>query len=126
MKRIFQRPVLAGAIVMAAILASFSPTTSSQLSAQVTGYYNPYGQGPYGSYGPGYGAWSRTNRTMFPHQGGVFGGRSDTYSGYGNGPSGYGNPIEFGLNPPIRSYGRSSYYQPFYGPVYVPFGYRDY
>ena len=54
MKRIFCLPVLAAGIVMAAVLASLVPTTSSRVYAQVTVYYNPYGQGPFGEYSQGY------------------------------------------------------------------------
>jgi hypothetical protein len=118
---------------MAAVLGSLAPATSNRVYAQVTvylgqhgGYYNPYGQGPYGGYGQGYAAPYRGNSSMFPSQGGMFGSRAYGYSDYGNVPSGYGNRFDYGLNPPIRVYGRSSYYQPSYGPVYVPFGYRDY
>ena len=132
MKRIFRLPVLAGGIVMAAVLASLAPTASSRVYAQVTvyrpngGYYNPYGQGPYGGYGQGYAAPYRANSSMFPSHGGMFGSRAYGYSGYGNVPSGYGNRFDYGIGPHVRVYGRSSYYQPSYGPVYVPFGYRDY
>jgi len=49
----------------------------------------------------------------------MFGPRAYGYSGYGNVPSGYG----YGFNPRVRVYGGSTYYQPSYGPVYVPYGY---
>ena len=63
---------------------------------------------------------------MFPSQTGPFGGRAYGYRGYGNVPSDDGNRFSNGLNPRIRVYGRSSYSQPSCGPVYAPFGYRDY
>jgi len=122
-KRIFRLPVLAGGVVMAAVLASLVPTSSSRVYSQVPSYYNPYGQGPYGGYGQGYAA---SARTMFPSQGGPFGSRAYGYPGYGNVPSDYGNRFSNGLNPRIRVYGKSSYSQPSYGPGYSPFGYRDY
>ena len=121
-KRIFRLPVLVGAIVMAAVLASLVPTTSSRVHAQGTVYYNPYGQGPYGGYGQAYAAPSRADRTMFQSAGGMFGNRALG----GSLAPGYGNRFDYGITPPIRVYGRSSYYQPSYGPVYVPFGYSDY
>ena len=43
-----------------------------------------------------------------------------------NVPLGYGNRFDYGIGPPVRVYGRSSYLQPSYGPVYVPFGYSEY
>ena len=126
MKRIFRLPVLAGGIVMAAVLASLAPTTSSRVYAQVTVYYYPYGQGPYGGYGQGYAVPYRANSNMFPSHGGMFGSRAYGYSGYGYVPSGYGYRFDYGTGPYVRVYGRSSYYQPSYGPVYVPYGYWDY
>jgi hypothetical protein len=109
---------------MAAVLASLVPTTSSRVYAQGTVYYNPYGQGPYGGYGQPNG--NMFPSPMFPSQGGMFGPRVYEYSGYGNVPYGYGNRFNYGISPNVRVYGRSSYYQPSYGPVYVPFGYRVY
>lgn len=127
MKRIFRLPILAGGVVMAAVLASLAPTTNSRVYAQVAVYYNPYGQGPYGGYGQGYASPSQANGNMFPSQGGMFGSRPNGYPGYGNGPSGYGNRrFDYEIGPYVRVYGSSSYYQPPYGPVYVPFGYRNY
>jgi hypothetical protein len=138
-KRIFRLPVLAGGIVMAAFLASLAATANSRVDAQVTvyrsqngGYYNPYGQGPYGGYNRGYAAAIRANSNMFPSRGGMFGGRTYGYSrnyGYSlnrNVPRGYGNRFDYGIGPPVRIYGRSNYLQPSYGPVYVPFGYSEY
>ena len=122
MKHIFRLPVLAGAIVMAAVMASLTPTTSSRIHAQaVVYYYNPYGQGPYGGYGY---ASSVPNRTRFPSHGDMFGNRAYQYSAYGNITPGYGNRVDYGIGPPVRAYGGSGNYRP--GPVYVPFGYRDY
>jgi hypothetical protein len=121
-KRIFCLPVLAGSIVMAVVLASLAPATSSRVYAQGTVYYNPYGQGPYGEYSQGYSGAYRANGYMFPRQGGMFGNTNHRYSGYANVPYGY----DYGIGPPVRVYGRSSYYQPSYGAVYVPFGYRGY
>jgi hypothetical protein len=121
-KRIFRLPVLAGSIALAAALALLAPITSSRVYAQGTVYYNPYGQGPYGEYSQGYASSSRTNGNMFPRQGGMFGSTNYRYSGYGNVPYGY----DYGIGPPVRVYGRSSYYQPSYNAVYVPFGYRGY
>ena len=130
MKRIFRLPVLAGVIVMAAVLASLAPTTSNHVCAQVAVYY-PYGQGSYGGYGQGYTIPYQPNSGMFPSQEGVFINRAYGYTGsVRNGaryvPSGYGYRFDYGNSPYVRVYGRSSYYQPSYGPVYVPFGYRNY
>ena len=119
---------------MAAVLASLAPTTSSRVHAQVAvclqqdggGYYNPYGQGPYGGYGRGYAISTPANYSVFPSHAGMFGSRAYGYTGYGNFPPGYGNRFDYGTGPNVRVYGRSSYYQPSYGPVYLPFGYRDY
>ena len=116
---------------MAAVLASLAPTASSRVYAQVmVYYYNPYGQGPYGAYGQGYAAPYQANGSLFPSHGGMFSARDSGYSGYGNVPYGYGNRFDYGIGrfdygigPPVRVYGRSSYYQPSYGRVYVPFGY---
>ena len=136
MKPILRLPVLAGGIVVAAILLS---TANSRVEAQVTvyryqngGYYNPYGQGPYGGYNRGYAAPARANGNMFQSRGRMFGGRTYGYSrNYGqslnrNVPLGYGNRFDYGIGPPVRVYGRSNYYQPSSGPVYVPFGYSEY
>ena len=133
MKRFFRRLVLAGGIVMAAVLASLAPTASSRVYAQVTvyryqhgGYYNPYVQGRYDGYGQGYATSSRANRTMFQSHAGLFGSRVRGHAGYGAVPSGNSSRFDYRTGPPIRVYGRSSYYQPSYGPVYVPFGYSEY
>ena len=133
MKRIFRLPVLAGGIVMAAFLAALAATANSRVDAQVTvyrhqngGYYNPYGQGPYGGYNRGYAATVRTDSSMFPNRGGMFGGRTYGYSPNRNVPRGDGNRFDYGIGPPIRVYGRSSQIQPSHGPVYVPFGYSEY
>lgn len=135
-KRIISIPVLAGGIVMAAILVS---TANSRVDAQVTvyryqngGYYNPYGQGPYGGYNRGYAAPARANTYVFQSRARRFGGRTYGYSrNYGqslnrNIPLGYGSRFDYGIGPPVRVYGRSSYSQAPYGPVYVPFGYSEY
>ena len=72
---------------MAAFLASLAATANSRVDAQVTvyryqngGYYNPYGQGPYGGYNRGYAATARANSSMFPSRGGMFGGRTYGFS----------------------------------------------
>jgi hypothetical protein len=135
-KRIISLPVLAGGIVMAAILVS---TANSRVDAQVTvyryqngGYYNPYGQGPYGGYNRRYAAPVRANTNVFQSRARMFGGRTYGYSrNYGqslnrNIPLGYGSRFDYGIGPPVRVYGRSSYSQTPYGPVYVPFGYSEY
>ena len=67
-----------------------------------TGYYNPYGQGPYGGYSQGYAASYRANNNMFRSHGGMFGSRAYGYSDYGNVPSGYGNRFDYGIGPHIR------------------------
>ena len=130
-KHISRLPVLAGGIVLAAFL--LAPATNSRVDAQVTvyryqqgGYYNPYGQGPYTGYGRNYTASGRANTRMFPGHGGTFTTRTYGYSVNGNVPTGYGKRIHHRNGPPVRVYGGSSYYQPSYGPVYVPFGYPDY
>ena len=132
-KRVVRLPLVAGGLVMAAVLASLAPTTSSQASAQVPvyvnqpgGYYNPYGQGPYGGYGLGYVVVPRASGYMFPNYGGIFRSRAYGYPAYGYVPSGYGNRFEYGIGPQVQVYGGTSYYQPSYGPVYGPFGYRSY
>jgi len=112
---------------MAVMLASLAPTTSSRVYAQqVTVYYYPYGQGPYGGYGQGYAAPYRANSNMFPSQDGRFVSRAYGYSGYGYVPSSYSYRYNYGTGPYVRYYGRTSYYQPSYAPVYVPFGYGGY
>ena len=118
---------------MAAFLASLAATANSRVDAQVTvyrhqngGYYNPYGQGPYGGYNRGYAATVRTDSSMFPNRGGMFGGRTYGYSPNRNVPRGDGNRFDYGIGPPIRVYGRSRHYQPSYGPVYGPLGYSPY
>ena len=126
MKRNFRLPVVAGGIVMAAVLASLAPTTSSCVYAQATVYYNPYGQGPYGEYSQGYVGSSRANGSLFPSHDGMFGSTEYRYSGYGNVPTGYGHRVDNGISPYVRVYGRSSYYQPSSGAIYVPFRYRGY
>jgi len=124
MKRIFCLPVLAGCIVMAAVLASLAPTASNRVYAQqVTVYYYPYGQGPYGGYGQGYATQYRANTSMFPSNDGRFDRRDYGYSGYGYAPSANVYRYNYGPGPYVRYYGRTSYYQPTYGPVYVPYGY---
>lgn len=109
---------------MAAVLASLVPTTSSHVYAQVTVYYNPYGQGPYSGYGPGYAAPYRAHAYVFQSPGGVFVSRTYGYPAYQSVPPVYGNRFDYG--PPVQVYGRSAYYQPSYGPVYVPYGHRHY
>ena len=117
---------------MAVCLAFFAPTSNSRVHAQVTvyryqdgGYYQPYGQGPYGGYNQGYAAPAPAHSGMFPSRSGTFGRRS-----YGSAhwslPSEYSNRIDHGIRPPVRVYGQSSYYQPSYGPMYGPFGYSSY
>jgi hypothetical protein len=121
-KRIFRLPVIAGGIVMAAVLASLAPTPSSHVYAQAAVYYYPYGQGPYGGYVQDYVAPYQANGNMFQGAGGMFGDRTLG----GNLPSSYGYRYGYGSGPYVHAYGRSSYYQPSYGRVYVPFGYRNY
>jgi hypothetical protein len=99
---------------------------ASRVYAQAAVYYNPYGQGPYGEYSQGYAASSRAKGNMFPSHDGMFGSTEYRYSGYGNVPTGYGHRVDNGINPYVRVYGKSSYYQPSYGTVYVPFEYRGY
>ena len=123
MKRMFCLPVLAGVIVVAAVMASLAPTASSHVYAQQVTVYYPYGQGPYGGYGQGYTGPYRVNSTMFPSQEGIFGGRAYGYSGQVYVPSGNVYRYNYGPGPYVRYYGRSSYYQPTYGPVYAPYGY---
>jgi len=123
MKRIFRLPVLAGVIVMAAVLASLTPATSSHVYAQVTVYYYPYGQGPYGGYGQVYAAPYRANSNMFPSNDGRFDRRDYGYSDYGYAPPANVYRYNYGPGPYVRVYGRTTYYQPTYGPVYVPYGY---
>ncbi|MHB8899955.1 MAG: hypothetical protein ACYC6Y_14505 [Thermoguttaceae bacterium] len=131
MKRIFRLPVLAGSMVMAAFL--LTPTTNSRVDAQVTvyryqngGYYNPYGQGPYGGYGRDYADSGRGNSKMFPNHGGMIASRTYGHSTDWNVSSDYGDRIHRRNGPPVRVYGKSSYYQPSSGPVYVPLGYSEY
>ena len=111
-------------------LASFAATASSRVYAQVTvynGYYNPYGQVPFAGYGDP--ANSPRARGMFPSHATMNGNRpysystNGSYSGYGNVPSYYGNRVQYGNGSYVRTYGGTSYYQPYSGPVYVPFGY---
>jgi hypothetical protein len=125
-KRIFCLPVLAAGIVMAVVLASLAPATSSRVYAQAAVYYNPYGQGPYGEYSQGYAGPSQAKGNMFPSHDGMFGSTEYRYEGYGNVPTGYGHRVDNGISPYVRVYGKSSYYQPSYGAVYMPFGYRGY
>jgi hypothetical protein len=125
-KRIFRLPVLAGGIVMAAVLASLVPTTSSRAYAQATVYYYSYGQSDYGGYGQGYAAPSGANRSMFPSHLAMFGGGAYGYPRYGYVPSSSGYRFDYGTGPDVRVYSGSGYYQPSYGPVYAPFGYRGY
>ena len=75
------------------------------------GGYNGYGQGYYGGYGQGYNGYSQSYR---------YGPGIQTYSGYGNGPYGYGNGSYY------NGYGNSGYYQQPYSPVYSPYGYGVY
>ena len=133
MNRIFRLPVLAGGILMAAVLASLAPATSSRVYAQVTvyshqngGYYNPYGQGFRDGYGQGLATSSRASRTMFQSHAGLFGSRVGGHSGYGAGPPGDSSRFDYSTGPHVRVYGRTRYHQPSYGPVYMPFGYADY
>ena len=127
MKRIFRLPIFAGLIVMTAVLASLAPTASSRLYAQMALYYYPYGQGPYGGYGQAYAAPYPANGNMFPSHNEMFASRAYGYTGYyGYVPPAYGNRFDYGNATHIRAYGRAAYYQPSYGPVYVPFGYQNY
>jgi len=111
---------------MAAVLASLVPTASSRAYAQATLYYYSYGQGPYGGYGQGYAVSPGANSNMFPGHSAMFGGGVYGYPRYGYGQSGYGYTFDYGTGPDVRGYGRPTYYQPSYGPVYVPFGYWNY
>lgn len=130
----FRLPILAAGVVLATVLASLVPTTSSQAHAQITvsyrqggRYYQPYGQGRYGGYGRGYSASARTNYNMFRSRGATFSNRTYGYSRSRYIPSGYGNTFSFGIAAPVRVYGRPVYYRPSYGgPVYVPFSYSEY
>ena len=133
MNRIFRLPVLAGGILMAAVLASLAPATNSRVYAQVTvyryqqgGYFNPYDQGFRDGYGQGYATSSRANRTMFQSHAGLFGSRVGGYSGYAAVPSGHNSRFDYSTGPHVRFYGRTRYYQPSNGPVYMPFGYSDF
>lgn len=74
-------------------------------------FYNAYGRGGYGGYGSGYG--------------GGYAPPVRVYSGYGNGPYGYGSNGGYG-------YGRGAYYNGYSNPgyyvqpqvpVYRPYGY---
>ncbi len=134
MKHNFHFPTLVRGIVMAALMASFAATASSRVYAQVTvypiqynGYYNPYGQVPYAGYGDPANS-PRARSSMFPSQGTVvnrlyqYSGNAN-YSGYGNVPSYYGNRVQSGNSSYVRTYGGTSYYQPYPGAVYVPYGY---
>jgi hypothetical protein len=128
MKHKFYLPALARGIVVAAVLASFAATATSRAYAQVTvyrtqynGYYNPFGQGLYGGSGEDPENSPRPRSTMFESHGAAVGNGSYGYPNYGNVPS--GNSVGYGNGSYVRSYGGTSYYQPFSGPVYVPFGY---
>jgi len=134
MKRNLRLPALVGAVVFAALLTSFVPGTSRPAQAQVRfsiqtggGYYNPYGQGPYGGYGQSYGRGydQRYAARAYADQAGRYGREAYAYPGYTNyNNSPYRNRYSAGYRsaPYVRYYGRSSYYQPSYGPVYAPYG----
>lgn len=78
--------------------------------------YNGYGRGYYGGYGQGYGAGPRV------------------YSGYGNGPYGYGGGYGYGYgngtynngygSPGIYVQPNRNFYRPFGGQVYSNYGYN--
>jgi hypothetical protein len=132
--RLIRWPTLLGGIVMTAVLVPLAPTSSNRAQAQISvqvgsgAYYNPYGQGPYGGYAPGYG------RVYGPgygvpispgqvpvYRGGVYAYPNYTTTYYRSG-YGYGyRSTYYG-----RQYNRTLFYQPSIGPVYVPFGYRPY
>ena len=84
------------------------------------------GQGPYGGYSQGYAPSFPASRNLFPSQGGMFGSGTYESSRFGNVSSGLANRFNYGMAPPVQYYGFGSYYQPSYGPVYVPFQYQGY
>jgi hypothetical protein len=120
-KRILHRPVLVGVLVVATMLALFAPTPASRLYAQSPLFpnnqpviYNPYGDGPYGKYGQGYGGM-----TFKPLPAAYSQPLPSPNVGYWTGPYSAGNIYGFGSSPYVRNYGGAS--SRFTGgPIYIP------
>lgn len=120
MKRFNRLPILAGAIVVTAVVASLAPHPASRASAQITGYgyqsnsyYNPYGQGRYGNGLQRYGT-SGYGVTPYGY-GGNYGYRYGNTTRYRS-----GSLFNTGRYPYIQSYGGTGYYQPYSG-YYQPY-----
>lgn len=137
MTRLVSWPTLVGGIVMTAMLAPLVPAAGKPAQAQFAiriggGFYSPYGQGPYGGYGQSYnrgyvGGYGRMyGAPLYPPRMSGYGRGGYGYSGYGNTPYRNGYSYGYRIAPYTRFDGRSTYYQPPYGRVYVPFGYGRY
>ena len=120
-KRIFCLPVLAGSIALAAALASLSPITSSRVYAQDRYTTTHTAKVPTANTAatPAHlepmATCSRTRRDVRQCKLRIlrlWERRVRLWQG-----------VDYGIGPPVRVYGGSSYYQPSYDAVYVPFGY---
>ena len=107
MKRISKSMAIAGTMIAAVALVSFTPT--SQRTAQAGPIVDLLSGGYYGGYGPGYGAYSGYGYSPYGYRvspGYVY----PTYGGYG--------PAYRRGGYSYRSYGGS----PYYGHAYAPYG----
>ena len=110
------------------LFATATPQNTAQAQTLVIGQggvqYDGYGRGYYGGYGHGH------------RHGGWHGPRVRTYSGYGNGPYGYGagnvyqypvdNGYRHGNGTYHNGYGHRGYYVQPYAPAYRPYGFGVY
>ena len=133
MKRISNLTVLAGGVVMAAFLAFFEPlrivgamprklctTTKTVDTTTHTATVSTVGMAVATPHRP------RATTGMFSSHRGTMGSRTYGYSLNRTIPFSYNNRFDYGIGPSVHVYGRSGFYRPSYGPVYVPFGYSEY
>jgi len=125
MKRISRRSALAGPVIAALFLMSFTPISDAQ----------PYGIYSGGGYGPAYRAYSAYGQGPYAYgsQAGFYypAYAPSVYQGYGAGPYGYGSTRLY----PGRSYSAYRAYSPYnmslYGsaydnPYFYPYGLQTY
>lgn len=128
MKRLHLLSVLAIALCGATVLPQQAQAQTLSIGRGGV-QYNGYGQGHYGGYGRGHRDYDQGyHRWHSP--------RTQTYSGYGNGPYGYGmrNNYQFQSNGGYgygngnyyNGYGNSGYYSQYYTPSYSPYGFGIY
>lgn len=122
MKRISRWSALAGAVIAALFLMSFTPISDAQ----------PYGIYPGGGYGPAYGGYSVYGQGPYAYgsQAGFYypAYAPSVYQGYGAGRYGYVAPPRgpYSAYRAYSPYNMSLYRDPYDNPYFYPYGLRTY